>query len=93
MPVESGRTKQLWGQIKYYKFTKTLQKLKKEEEERLKNANPKVKKYKDGGCDLMFIIGTALAVTPFALSVHKAKNGCPKVLINLENTDYNGFDF
>ena len=25
-----------------------------------------VKKYEDGGCDLLFVIGTALAVNPFA---------------------------
>jgi len=26
--------------------------------------------YEDGGCDLMIIIGTALAVNPFALTVN-----------------------
>ena len=30
--------------------------------------NPK-KRYEDGGCDLMFVIGTALAVTPFNQTV------------------------
>lgn len=54
--------------------------------------NPK-KRYEDGGCDLMFVIGTALAVTPFNQTVFQAEQGCPKVLINLENTDASGFDF
>jgi len=41
----------------------------------------------------MIVMGTALAVMPFNSTVHKAKNGCPKVLFNLENTEENGFDF
>ena len=61
-----------------------------EEEEAKK---PKVKKFKGGGCDLMIVIGTALAVMPFNSTVHKAKNGCPKILLNLENTEKEGFDF
>jgi NAD-dependent SIR2 family protein deacetylase len=44
----------------------------------------------EGGCDLMIVIGTALTVNPFASTV---KYKCPKVLINLENTDKAGFDF
>ena len=33
--------------------------------------------YEDGGCDLMFIIGTALAVNPFNLSVNMTKRRTP----------------
>ena len=61
------------------------------EEEEAKR--PKKKKFQGGGCDLMIVIGTALAVMPFNSTVHKAKNGCPKILMNLENTDQEGFDF
>ena len=62
---------------------------KKKQEELKRNPpveKPKIegKKYKDGGCDLMMIIGTALAVQPFNNIV--SKSNCPKVLINLENT-------
>lgn len=52
-----------------------------------------MKKFLDGGCDLMIIIGTSLTLKPFNRTVEKAKKGCPKVLINLENTDFSGFDF
>ena len=45
------------------------------------------------GCDLMIIIGTALAVSPFNNTIMQAEIECPKVLINLENTAENGFDF
>ena len=41
----------------------------------------------------MIIIGTSLSIKPFNKTVEKAKKGCPKVLINLEHTDFNGFDF
>ena len=63
---------------------------KKEEEKRIdeeRKKNPGKKKYQDGGCDLMIVIGTALAVSPFNTTVNRAKDGCPKVLFNLENTD------
>jgi NAD-dependent SIR2 family protein deacetylase len=55
-----------------------------------KNPEPK---YPDGGCDLMIIIGTALAVKPFANTIHKVKKSCPQVLINLENTARSKIDF
>lgn len=44
-------------------------------------------------CDLMIVMGTGLAVGPFNQMVTTVKDECPKVLINLENTDYSGFDF
>jgi NAD-dependent SIR2 family protein deacetylase len=49
--------------------------------------------FEDGGCDLMIVIGTALAVFPFCATVHQAPKGTPTVLINLHNTDSEGFDF
>lgn len=49
--------------------------------------------FEHGGCDLMIIIGTALAVFPFNSVVHEAEESCPKVLINLENLEHNYFDF
>ena len=41
--------------------------------------------FEDGGCDLMLIIGTALAVFPFCATPVQADKSCPKVLINMEN--------
>ena len=49
--------------------------------------------FEDGGCDLMIVIGTALAVFPFSATVSMAEENCPRVLINLENTIASGFDF
>ena len=49
--------------------------------------------FEDGGCDLVIVIGTALAVNPFASAILEAHVECPKVLINLENTAENGYDF
>ena len=49
--------------------------------------------FPDGGCDLMIVIGTALAVNPFNSTVYMAEDECPKVLINMTNTKENGFDF
>lgn len=49
--------------------------------------------FEDGGCDLMIIIGTALAVNPFNFTVNQVKDDCPKVLINLNNNKEHGFDF
>ena len=46
-----------------------------------------------GGCNLMIIIGTALAVQPFAGTIDAAEIECPKVLINMGNTDNHGYDF
>ena len=43
--------------------------------------------------DLLIVIGTSLAVSPFNLCVNYVGLKCPKVLINLENTAENGFDF
>ena len=42
-------------------------------------------------CDLMIVIGTALAVWPFNMVVDEVN--CPQVLINLTNTANEGFDF
>jgi len=42
-------------------------------------------KYSDGGCDLMIVIGTALAVGPFNQSVNKIKDRTPCVLFNMED--------
>jgi NAD-dependent SIR2 family protein deacetylase len=44
-------------------------------------------------CDLMIVIGTGLAVSPFNSIVGKPDQDVPRVLINLENTVDNGFDF
>ena len=41
--------------------------------------------------DLMIVMGTALAVTPFNQIVDRVE--CPQVLINLQNTAHHGFDF
>lgn len=49
--------------------------------------------FEHGGCDLMLIIGTALAVFPFNSTAHEPAKDCPKVLINLENLEHNNFDF
>ena len=49
--------------------------------------------FEDGGCDLMIVIGTALAVFPFSGTVSQAEKECPKVLINLNNTATEGYDF
>ena len=43
--------------------------------------------------DLLIVIGTSLAVAPFNQCINKVPEKCPKVLINLHNTDTNGFDF
>ena len=43
--------------------------------------------------DLLIVIGTALAVGPFNQLVNSIPETKPKVLINLENTAKNGFDF
>ena len=49
--------------------------------------------FEHGGCDLMIVMGTALAVFPFNSIVHDAEKTCPRVLINLENLEHNHFDF
>ena len=49
--------------------------------------------FEHGGCDLMIIIGTAMAVFPFSGTIYQAEKDCPKVLINLENIADNGYDF
>ena len=49
--------------------------------------------FEHGGCDLMIIIGTALAVFPFNSVVQEPEEDCPRVLINLENLEHNGLDF
>jgi NAD+-dependent protein deacetylase sirtuin 2 len=48
--------------------------------------------YEDGGCDLMIVIGTGLAVYPFQMTVLKPDKECPQVLINLENTEEFDYD-
>ena len=45
------------------------------------------------GCDLMIVMGTGLAVWPFQATVVQPKKECPKVLINLNNTATEGYDF
>ena len=45
-----------------------------------------------GDCDLLIVVGTALAVGPFN-SVVDAVGDVPKVLINMENTAAQGYDF
>mmetsp|Transcript_14658 Transcript_14658/g.24974 ORF Transcript_14658/g.24974 Transcript_14658/m.24974 type:complete len:151 (+) Transcript_14658:787-1239(+) len=47
----------------------------------------------EGGCDLMLVIGTALAVFPFCSSPTFVPDGCPTVLINLNNTEASHYDF
>lgn len=44
-------------------------------------------------CDLMIVMGTALAVSPFNMLVDMTPKSCHQVLINRENTTYSGFDF
>ncbi len=44
-------------------------------------------------CDLMIVMGTALAVAPFNMLVNHVGNGVPQVLINRENLKSQGFDF
>jgi len=44
-------------------------------------------------CNLLIVMGTALAVSPFNACVDLVPNNKPKVLINLENTDHAGYDF
>lgn len=50
--------------------------------------------FEDGGCDLMIVIGTALAVYPFSICPSEPTRDTPKVLINLQNTkEASGWDF
>ena len=49
--------------------------------------------FEHGGCDLMIIIGTAMAVFPFNNTIHQVDKDCPRVLMNLENISQNGYDF
>ena len=49
--------------------------------------------FEDGGCDLMIVIGTALAVNPFNQTIYSVPDECPKVLINMTNNKDHGFDF
>jgi NAD-dependent deacetylase sirtuin 2 len=44
-------------------------------------------------CDLLIVIGTALAVSPFNLLVERCPKDVKQVLINRENTVAHGFDF
>ena len=44
-------------------------------------------------CDLMIVMGTALAVSPFNMLVGSTPGNCHQVLINRENTTNSGFDF
>jgi len=41
----------------------------------------------------MIVMGTGLAVSPFNQMVDSVNEWCPKVLINMENTSYSGYDF
>jgi len=38
-------------------------------------------------------MGTSLKVGPFNDTIKQALKDCPKVLINMENTDENNYDF
>ena len=49
--------------------------------------------FEDGGCDLMIVIGTALAVYPFSITPSEPSRETPKVLINLQNTAAAAWDF
>lgn len=42
---------------------------------------------------MMIVMGTSLAVAPFCFTVLQGPQDVPRVLINLENTDDNGYDF
>ena len=44
-------------------------------------------------CDLLIVMGTALAVPPFNTTIDNIRKNCPKVLINMTNTDKEGYDF
>lgn len=44
-------------------------------------------------CDLLLVIGTSLAVKPFNSIIDEVKESCPKVLINLENTNNYSYNF
>ena len=41
--------------------------------------------------ELLIIIGTALAVSPFNMCVYQVPEDCPKVLINMTNNHEHGF--
>jgi len=45
-----------------------------------------------GECDLLIVIGTALAVHPFASIVDEVSDKTPKVLINMTTTECYDFD-
>ena len=62
----------------------------------LDNTDPAApRKYPDGGCDLMIVIGTALAVGPFNTSVNCITSSTPCILFNMESSipRENGYDF
>lgn len=45
-------------------------------------------------CDLLIIMGTALAVAPFNMLHRRVPDGCLKVLMNMTNTkETGGIDF
>lgn len=44
-------------------------------------------------CDLLIVLGTALAVGPFNSVVDQIPSTVPKVLINMHNTKEHGYDF
>lgn len=45
-------------------------------------------------CDLLIVMGTALAVSPFNALIRMASKNCLKVLMNMNNTkDTGGYDF
>ena len=46
---------------------------------------PSMQKAKE--CDLLIVIGTALAVSPFNLTVQSVPHNVPKVLFNMNNTN------
>jgi NAD-dependent SIR2 family protein deacetylase len=46
----------------------------------------------ENNCDLLIVIGTALAVSPFNHLVNTVGD-CPKVLFNMNNTKDSGYNF
>lgn len=56
-------------------------------------AEPPTPLFDDGGCDLMLIMGTSMAVHPFCATIMETSRKTPKVLINMENTRLNAYDF
>ena len=52
-----------------------------------------LEKQKEKECDLMIVIGTALAVPPFSKAPGSVGKNVPSVLINMENLGNVGYDY